>query len=368
MGERSVSAIAQDSQGQFLFGYWEKGNPTIKRKISCQSIKLIYHQASSFQTIFVDHTDIEKKHFSLANSIGAVIFGRNDEVWFHLSSRNFSDNNKGFARWHPEDGLKFYGIDNGLIDDRVTDLLLDLMAICGWLRRAVLPVLMATPSALSRLKTVCLSTASIACTRIGKATSISAQTEGVVHYDGQIFQIIKSPHIGPVLQILEDRDGAFWFGYSPKHRGALPPAANSAQGSPASSCRRSDYENPQEVIVSTTDQQVTFEYKGLSFSTQPRDMLYVYRLKGYDPGLAARDPKDAGLLSELATRRVISGQGCRSRPQLLRDGAGSNISRTRSRIEALTAALNSQEGNEFIGQSKALQQFKSSLERWHPLI
>ncbi len=35
---------------------------------------------------------------------------------------------------------------------------------------------------------------------------------GVVHYNGQLFQTIKSPHIGPVLQILEDRDGSFWFG------------------------------------------------------------------------------------------------------------------------------------------------------------
>ena len=26
-----------------------------------------------------------------------------------------------------------------------------------------------------------------------------------------------------------------------------------------------------------------FEYKGMSFSTHPSDMLYVYRLKGYDP-------------------------------------------------------------------------------------
>ena len=43
------------------------------------------------------------------------------------------------------------------------------------------------------------------------------------------------------------------------------------------------YENPQDIIVSTTYQQITFEYKGMSFSTHPRDMLYVYRLKGYDP-------------------------------------------------------------------------------------
>ena len=34
------------------------------------------------------------------------------------------------------------------------------------------------------------------------------------------------------------------------------------------------YENSKEVIVSTAGQQVIFEYKGMSFSTHPRDMLY----------------------------------------------------------------------------------------------
>ena len=38
----------------------------------------------------------------------------------------------------------------------------------------------------------------------------------------------------------------------------------------------------EEVCSSTVGQPVIFEYKGLSFSTHPRDMLYVYRLQGYD--------------------------------------------------------------------------------------
>ena len=42
------------------------------------------------------------------------------------------------------------------------------------------------------------------------------------------------------------------------------------------------YGNAEDVCLSTVGQPVVFEYKGLSFSTHPRDMLYVYRLQGYD--------------------------------------------------------------------------------------
>ena len=365
LGERSVSAIAQDSQGQFLFGYWEKGNPTIKRKdFRVSPLRLIYQQGEQFQTIFVDHTDIEKKHFSLANSIGAVIFGRNDEVWFHLSSRNFSDNNKGFARWHPEDGLKFYGIDNGLIDDRITDLLLD--------RNGNLWV--ATQGGLAcfdgnTFRTFTpedgLSINRIHCVYEDRKGHLYLGTDrGVVHYDGQIFQIIKSPHIGPVLQILEDRDGAFWFGTAQntvvRYRlRQIPPRVLLLQV-----VADQTYENPQEVIVSTTDQQVTFEYKGLSFSTHPRDMLYVYRLKGYDP-----DWQPATRKMRAYYRNLPPGEYTFQVRAVDRDLNYSEMGQVQisvepdPRIEALTAALNSQEGNEFIGQSKALQQFQIQLRK-----
>ena len=362
LGERSVSAIAQDSQGQFLFGYLEKGTPKNRGDIRTSPLKLVYQQGEQFQTIFVDHT--HKNHFSLANSIGTVIVRRNDEVWFHLVHRNFSDNNKGFARWHPEDGLKFYGIDNGLIDDRVTDLLLD--------RNGNLWV--ATQGGLACFDGNAFRTFTpedglpinrIHCVFEDRKGHLYLGTDrGVVHYDGQLFQTIKSPHIGPVFQILEDRDGAFWFG--------------TAQNTVVRYCLRQIpprvlliqvvadqiYENPQEVIVSTTDQQVTFEYKGLSFSTHPRDMLYVYRLKGYDP-----DWQPATRKMRAYYRNLPLGEYTFQVRAVDRDLNYSEMGQVQisvepdPRIEALTAALNSQEGNEFIGQSKALQQFQIQLRK-----
>ena len=366
LGERSVNAIAQDSQGQFLFGYWEKGTPKNREDIRISPLKLVYQQGEQFQTIFADRTHIEKAHFSLTRCIGTVIVRRNDEVWFHLSSRNFSDNNKGFARWHPEDGLKFYGIENGLIDDRVTDLLLDRN---GNLWIATQGGLACFDGNTFRTFTPedGLPNNRIHCVYEDRKGHLYLGTDGgVVHYDGQLFQTIKSPHIGSVFQILEDRDGAFWFGTAPntvvRYRlRQIPPRVLLSQV-----VADQIYENPQEVIVSTTDQQVTFEYKGLSFSTPPSDMLYVYRLKGYDPDwqpttrkmwVHYRDlpPGDYTFQVRAVDRDLNYSEIAQVRLSVERD----------PRVEALTTALNSQGQGDtaFIGQSASLHAFQIQLRQ-----
>ena len=68
---------------------------------------------------------MEEKKKDVLDRIGTVIAGRNSEIYFHLACHNFSVGDRGLARWHPEEGLKFFGIKDGLIDDRVTDLLED---------------------------------------------------------------------------------------------------------------------------------------------------------------------------------------------------------------------------------------------------
>ena len=276
-GESSICAIAQDPQGQFLFGHWENEKEKGRRGLFVSQLKLIYQRGEQFHTIFV-----EEKNKDPFSRIGTVISGRNGEIYFHLIHQNFSDNDKGFARWHPEDKLKFYGVEHGLIDHQVVDLLLD--------RTGNLWV--ATKSGLSRFDGSTfqnfttedgLPSNRIRCLLEDRQGHLWIGTdEGVAHYDGQLFQTINSPHIGPVLRILEDRDGAFWFGTAQNtlvryRQRQIPPLIRLIQV-----VADQVYENPQDIIISTTDQQITFEYKGMSFSTHPRDMLYVYRLKGYD--------------------------------------------------------------------------------------
>ena len=360
LGEKSISAIAQDSQGQFLFGYWEKGSYKTENKrdeLSVSPLKIIYQRGEAFQTIFLEN---EKK--DPFNRIGAVIAGRNGEVWFHLAYHNFSDSNKGFARWHPEDGLKFYGIEDGLMDDKVTDLLED--------RHGNLWV--ATLSGLSLFDGNTFQTFTtedglpsnrIRCLFEDRQGHLWLGTEGgVAHYNGQHFQIIKSPHIGPVCQILEDRDGAFWFGtilgsiirYRLRR---TPPQIRLIQV-----ISDEVYENLKEVIVSTTDQQVIFEYKGLSFSTPPRDMLYVYRLNGYDSDWQLATRKMRAFYRDMPPGDYTFQVRAIDRDLNYSELAQVQISvELDSRIRALTTAINSQGGDEFIGRSAALREFQIKL-------
>ena len=357
--DSSVSAIAQDEEGQYLFGYWKDGNIENPKEISTSLLKIDYQWNGQFQTIFVE--DTEKDPFS---RIGTVIAGRNGEFWFHLVHHNFFGKNKSFARWHPEDGLKFYGIEDGLIDYKVNDLLLDRYGSL-WI---------ATQRGLARFDgnvfhnfTTAdgLPSNRIRCLLEDSRGHLWLGTDrGVVHYDGRLFQTIKLPHIGPVCQILEDRDGTFWFsttlGSIIRYRlRQIPPLIRLLQ-----IVTNQIYENLDDIILSTTEQQVIFEYKGLSFSTHPRDMLYVYRLKGYEP-----DWQPATREMRAYYRDLPLGDYTFQVRAIDRDLNYSEIAQAQlsvemdPRIRTLTTALNTNgvDSNEFIGQSAAMHQFQIKL-------
>ena len=361
-GDRSISAITQDLQGQFLFGYWEKGTykPELKKEeLSVSPLKIIYLRDEAFQTIFVEE---EKK--DVLDRIGTVIAGRKDEVYFHLACPNFSVGDRGLARWHPEEGLKFYGIEDGLIDHQVTDLLLD--------RAGNLWV--ATKSGLCRFDGSTFQTFTtedglpsncIRCLFEDRQGHLWFGTEGgVVHFDGQLFQTINSPHIGPVCRILEDRDGTFYFGTI---LGSII-RYRLRQTSPRIRLQQviadKVYEDLEEVIVSTAEQQVIFEYKGMSFSTYPSDMLYVYRLKGYDA-----DWQPATRKMRVHYRDLPPGDYTFQVRAIDRDLNYSEMAQARlsimtdPRIEAFTDVINRRESQKFIGYSAALQQFQVNLEK-----
>ena len=362
LGDRSISAIAQDLQGQFLFGYWEKDTykTELKKEIlSVSPLKLIYQRDEAFQNIFVE----EDKKEAL-DRIGTVIAGRNSEIYFHLACHNLSVGSRGLARWHSEDGLKFYGIEDGLIDDRVTDLIEDRH---GNLWIATLGGLCCFDGSTFQIFTTKdgLPSNRIRCVFEDRQGHLWLGTEGgVARYNGQLFQTINSPHIGPVCRIFEDRDGNFYFGtllgsiIRYRLRQTLPRIRL------LQVIADQDYENLEEVIISTAGQQVIFEYKGLSFSTHPSDMLYIYRLNGYDS-----DWQPATRKMRAHYRGLPPGDYTFQVRAIDRDLNYSEIAQARlsitadPRIEALTDVINRRESQKFIGHSAALHQFQINLEK-----
>ena len=252
--------------------------PKRHKKVLLETLKIVYQQGERFQTIF---TEDDKK--TPCSRIGTVIATRNDEIYFHLTSRDSPASDTGFARWHPEEGLTFYGVEGGLIDNHVNDLLLDRD---GNLWIATLGGISCFDGSTFRTLTMedGLPSNRIHCLFEDARGHLWIGTDrGVAQYDGRLFQTIKSPHIGPVCRILGDCDGTFWLGtvvgsvirYRPRQ---TPPLIRLIRVT-----TDQVYENLADVCSSTVGQPVVFEYKGLSFSTHPRDMLYVYRLQGYDP-------------------------------------------------------------------------------------
>ena len=352
---KSVSAITQDREGQFLFGYRENGHKSKIERLYTSRLKIVYQRGEQLQTIFVeDHKKTSRRR------IGTVIATRNNEIYFHLTSRDNLASGTGFACWHPEEGLTFYGVEDGLIANDVNDLLLDRDGNL-WI---------ATPSGISCFDGSTFRTFTTedglpsnhiyclfedACGHLWIGTD-----KGVGQYDGQLFQTIKSPDIGPVCRILEDRDGTFWFGtvmgsiirYRPQQN---PPLIRLIR-----IITDQVYENLEEVCSSTVGQPVVFEYKGMSFSTHPRDMLYVYRLQGYDPDWCPATRALRACYQNLPPGDYTFQVRAIDRDLNYSETAQAQLAvEPDSHIETLSAALRG--GNQWVGQSRALRQFQTKL-------
>ena len=348
-----ISSITQDRQGRFIFGYWEHYTISQREKLLASPLKIVYQQGEQCQTIFAE--DDKKTH---CNRIGTVLATRNGEIYFHLTDRDSPTSGTGFARWHPEEGLTWYGVEDGLIDNHVNDLLVDrhdnlwiatrggISCFDGNSFRAF-----TTEDGLPSNRIDCLFEDARGHLWIGT-------DKGVALYDGRLFQTIKSPHIGPVCRILEDRDGAFWLGtvvgsiirYRPRQ---TPPLIRLIRIT-----TDQVYENVAEVCSSTAGQPVVFEYKGMSFSTHPRDMFYVYRLQGYDP-----DWNPATRALRACYQNLPPGDYTFQVRAIDRD---LNYSETAQVPLAVKPGAAFHGGNQWLGQTKGLRQFQTKLTEVAP--
>ena len=355
-----ISRITQDRQGRFIFGYWEHYTVSKRKKMLASPLQIVYQQDEQLQTIF---TEDDKK--TPHSRIGTVLATRNDAIYFHLTSSDFPTSDTGFARWHAEEGLTWYGVEDGLIDNHVNDLLVDRQ---GNLWIATLGGISCFDGRSFRSFTTKdgLPSNRIHCLLEDARGHLWFGTDrGVVHYDGRLFQTIKSSHIGPVCRILEDRDGTFWLGttvgsvirYRPQQH---PPRIRLIRV-----ITDQVYENVEEICLSTVGQTVVFEYKGMGFSTHPRDMLYVYRLQGYDAdwGPATRElracyqnlPPGGYTFQVRAIDRDLNYSTTAQAQLAVKPDA---------HIEILSATLRGD--NKVVGPSKVLRQFQTRLTEVAP--
>ncbi|MDE2808282.1 MAG: sigma 54-interacting transcriptional regulator, partial [Gemmatimonadota bacterium] len=355
-----ICSITQDRQGRFIFGYWGHYALNKRKELLASPLQIVYQQGEQFQTIFAE--DNKKTPHS---RIGTVLATRNNEIYFHLTSRDSSTSVIGFARWHPQEGLTWYGVEDGLIDNHVNDLLVDRH---GNLWIATLGGISCFDGRSFRSFTTedGLPSNRIHCLLEDARGHLWIGTDrGVALYDGRLFQIIKSPHIGPVCRILEDRDGTFWLGtvvgsiirYRPRQ---TPPRIRVTEVT-----TDQVYENVEDVCSSTIGQPVVFEYKGLSLSTHPRDMLYVYRLQGYDADWCPATRELQACYQDLPPGNYTFQVQAIDRDLNYSEPAQAQLAvKPDAHIETLSATL--REGNEVVGPSKVLRQFQTKLTEVAP--
>ena len=299
--------------------------------------------------------------YSSSSCITAIIETREHGLLFAVGTRTGHGSGQGIGRFSKDKGITFYTVADGLQNNQVNDLLEDAQGSL-WI---------ATAGGLSRFDGEHfqnfttehgLPNDHVQCLCEDRQGHLWIGTEGgVVRYDRRLFQTVRSKYIGSVASIIEDRQGRLWFGtydgvvcYTPMN---VPPRIRLLQV-----VADQTYQDVEEIQLYTPTRQVTFEYKGLSFRTHPRDMLYIYRLEGYEdewqsptremrafyrdlpPGeytfqVKAID-RDLNESEEPATVRVT----------VILD----------PHLEALTATL-SQSADEFIGQSAGLRQLQQQL-------
>jgi signal transduction histidine kinase/ligand-binding sensor domain-containing protein/CheY-like chemotaxis protein len=110
-------------------------------------------------------------------------------------------------------------------------------------------------------------------------------TSGVSRYDGRSFQTL-SHRDGLagywVNAIFEDREGNLWFGSGQGVTRYRPPAPSPPPAFIDAVVADRRYEQVSQLSMPSSVRLTAFEFHAVSFKTRPEQMVYRYRLRGYD--------------------------------------------------------------------------------------
>jgi signal transduction histidine kinase/ligand-binding sensor domain-containing protein len=268
-----VSALCEDREGRLLLGHWQDGSTLSKRDES--PLQLTRYDGNTFQTL------LTREKADPSTYIRALAATRRGEIYFGLGTTFEVGPGEGMGRWREGEKVRYYTTQDGLIDNRVTELLEDRhgrlwIATYGGLSRfdgrTFLNFTIEDGLPSNHIYALCED----------RQGHLWIGTDaGLVRYNGKSFQIIHASEIGSVFDLLQDRQGKMWFAttkgavhYTP---GTVPPKVRVQQV-----LADRTYGPDEEIHFSTSTRQVVFEYKGMSFRTHPRNMLYACKLEGHD--------------------------------------------------------------------------------------
>ena len=110
-------------------------------------------------------------------------------------------------------------------------------------------------------------------------------SSGLVRYDGRVFQTLTRRDgltDNGVHKILQDRDGYIWITTDGGITRYLPSETPPSVFLKEVVADRA-YASVAEIELASTQQFIRFAFQGRSFSTRPDQMVYLYRLQGFDP-------------------------------------------------------------------------------------
>ncbi|NKB72432.1 MAG: AAA domain-containing protein [Candidatus Latescibacteria bacterium] len=356
VGEKCTTAITRRQSGELVLALLSE--EILQRDPTDPHLPVVQYDGKGTTTLF----EIEWKPLSIY--ISALIEDGDGGFYFATKGGTFQGEGQGvgIGHWTPAQGVRRYTEADGLADDRATDLALDPQ---GRLWISTLGGLSCFDGSSFRNFTLAdgLPSERIYCICLDRRDTLWLGTEaGVVHSDGTLFQTLHSPHISLVTSIIEDQQGQFWIG-TPSGLVHYRPGTEAPRIRLLQLEADQIYPAADEIEITAQNRQVVFEFKGLSFRTHPRNLLYTWRLEGFDanwqPASNARrvyyndlPPGDYTFHVKAIDFDLNESEPATLTLKILPD----------PRLEALNATLKTNgRTEEFLGQSPSLAQVQQQL-------
>lgn len=296
-------------------------------------------------------------------SINKLVDGRDGTLWFHVSYRDRRGGiptekvvaTRRLGRWFEKGRVSWY--DLGRVG--LNDLLVDRQGTVWCAGRGILRF-DGTGFAPVPVDIGMDSRGSILALLEDRRGRLWVGTFlGLLCYDGKVFQALNNLTSSSVWTLYEDREGRIWMEtrpYCTYYRPLeIPPLVRVLRV-----VADRIYEGEAAVECTVSKEPVVFEFKGLSFRTHPRHMLYSWRLQGRDEAWSAPRRALKAVYEDLPAGEYVFAVKAVDRD--LNESEPVSVSLTvrpdnvQERLDAYTQALaGSADGAEFVGGSQALQ-------------